>query len=70
MGCNGPGNTQTNLLNLTTTDSEQSAFYGKPKPDNERHAILDKLYADGELFWDSADVYGDSEDLLGKSTIH
>lgn len=45
----------------------QSAFYGKPKPDNERFAILDKCYNDGELFWDSADVYGDSEDLLGIS---
>ena len=42
-----------------------SAFYGKPKPDNERFAVLDKLYAEGELFWDSADMYQDSEDLLG-----
>lgn len=43
-----------------------SAFYGKPKPDEERFQVLDKLYASGELFWDSADVYMDSEDLLGK----
>ncbi|KXT18216.1 hypothetical protein AC579_2880 [Pseudocercospora musae] len=43
-----------------------SAFYGKPKPDNERFAVLDKCYEEGELFWDSADMYQDSEDLLGK----
>ena len=30
----------------------QSAFYGKPKPDEERFAVLDKVYNDGELFWD------------------
>ncbi|KAK5014240.1 putative aldo-keto reductase [Cryomyces antarcticus] len=43
-----------------------SAFYGAPKPDNERFAVLDKAYALGELHWDSADVYADNEDLLGK----
>lgn len=43
-----------------------SAFYGTPKPDTERLALLDKLYASGEHFWDSADMYQDSEDLLGK----
>ncbi|KAL1296835.1 hypothetical protein AAFC00_004458 [Neodothiora populina] len=43
-----------------------SAFYGKPKPDAERFAILDQLYEAGEYFWDTADMYGDSEDLLGE----
>ncbi|KAJ9661848.1 hypothetical protein H2201_006328 [Coniosporium apollinis] len=43
-----------------------SAFYGKPKPDEERFAVLDKAYAIGELFWDTADVYADNEDLIGK----
>jgi len=43
-----------------------STFYGPPKPDAERNAVLDKLYNDGEHFWDTADMYGDSEDLLGK----
>lgn len=42
-----------------------SAFYGKPKPDNERFAILDKAYEMGERNWDSADIYADNEDLLG-----
>lgn len=43
-----------------------SAFYGKPKPDEERYAFLDHVYKSGELFWDSADMYMDSEDLLGR----
>jgi len=42
-----------------------SAFYGKPLPDKERFAVLDAAYEAGELFWDSADMYADSEDLLG-----
>ncbi|KAK3072394.1 hypothetical protein LTR53_006887 [Teratosphaeriaceae sp. CCFEE 6253] len=42
-----------------------SAFYGAPKPDEERFKVLDKCYEAGELFWDSADMYMDNEDLLG-----
>ena len=47
------------------TDAVQSAFYGAPKPDEERFAVLDKVYEEGDLFWDSADVYMDNEDLIG-----
>ncbi|KAJ8608556.1 hypothetical protein MRB53_039610 [Persea americana] len=43
-----------------------SSFYGPPKPDSERFAILDQAYAAGELFWDSAALYGDNEDLIGR----
>lgn len=43
-----------------------SAFYGKPESDEARFQVLDRAYELGETFWDSADVYGDSEDLLGK----
>lgn len=43
-----------------------SAFYGKPKPDPERYEILSHVYNSGELFWDSADMYADNEDLLGR----
>ncbi|KAK3714180.1 hypothetical protein LTR37_007982 [Vermiconidia calcicola] len=43
-----------------------SAFYGAPKPDEERFKLFDKAYEAGELFWDSADVYGDNEDLIGQ----
>lgn len=43
-----------------------SAFYGKPESDEERFKILDRAYEMGERFWDSADIYQDSEDLIGK----
>ncbi|MCJ1475229.1 hypothetical protein MMC13_003890 [Lambiella insularis] len=43
-----------------------SSFYGKIGSDEERFKILDRAYELGELFWDSADVYGDNEDLIGK----
>ncbi|KAH7094758.1 NADP-dependent oxidoreductase domain-containing protein [Paraphoma chrysanthemicola] len=43
-----------------------SAFYGAPKPDSERLALLDQAHALGEHFWDSSDLYGDNEDLIGK----
>ena len=41
-------------------------MYGSPRNDAERLAFLDAAYRSGEHFWDSADVYGDSEDLLGR----
>ncbi|KAF1849945.1 Aldo/keto reductase [Cucurbitaria berberidis CBS 394.84] len=43
-----------------------STYYGKPKPDSERLAILDHAHKLGEHFWDSSDLYGDNEVLLGK----
>ncbi|CAF4233342.1 unnamed protein product, partial [Adineta steineri] len=43
-----------------------SAFYGKPASDEERFKILDRAIELGCTFFDSADVYGDNEDLLGK----
>ena len=43
-----------------------SAFYGATEPDEDRFKILDKAYDMGETFWDSADIYMDSEDLIGK----
>jgi aryl-alcohol dehydrogenase-like predicted oxidoreductase len=43
-----------------------SAFYGTTDPDEERLKFLDHIYASGQRFWDSADIYGDSEDLIGK----
>ncbi|KAF2035480.1 aldo/keto reductase-like protein [Setomelanomma holmii] len=61
LGKNGPEVTRLGfgLMGL-------SAFYGKPKSDNERLALLDQAYDLGERFWDSSDIYGDNEDLLGK----
>ncbi|KAH8892847.1 aldo-keto reductase [Thozetella sp. PMI_491] len=43
-----------------------SGVYGIPDEDAPRLALLDKAYEMGERFWDTADIYGDSEDLLGK----
>ncbi|KAF2100392.1 putative aldo-keto reductase [Rhizodiscina lignyota] len=43
-----------------------SANYGAPLPDDQRFALLDKIYEAGELFWDSSDSYGDSEVLIGR----
>lgn len=43
-----------------------SVFYGQPKPDPERLAILDRAHELGERFWDTAELYGDSEELVGK----
>jgi aryl-alcohol dehydrogenase-like predicted oxidoreductase len=43
-----------------------SAFYGAPQPDSERLAFLDRAYELGATNWDSADIYADSEELIGK----
>jgi aryl-alcohol dehydrogenase-like predicted oxidoreductase len=43
-----------------------SAFYGAVESDEERFKVLDAAYDNGCKFWDTADVYNDSEDLLGK----
>ena len=43
-----------------------SLFYGAIRPDEERFEVLDRALELGETFWDSSDVYGDSEDLIGK----
>ncbi|KAL5391862.1 hypothetical protein DPSP01_001151 [Paraphaeosphaeria sporulosa] len=42
------------------------AFYGTPPPDEERLKFLDRAYELGCTHWDSAALYGDSEELLGK----
>ena len=42
-----------------------SAFYGTPPPDEERFKLLDRAHELGCVHWDSAALYGDSEDLLG-----
>ena len=43
-----------------------SAFYGTPGSDEERFKILDRAIELGCTYIDSADIYGDNEDLLGK----
>ncbi|CAL3973398.1 hypothetical protein PZA11_005648 [Diplocarpon coronariae] len=43
-----------------------SAFYGKPQSDEERFKVLDRAWELEGRFWDTADMYGDSEELVGK----
>ncbi|OAA60295.1 aldo-keto reductase (AKR13) [Niveomyces insectorum RCEF 264] len=43
-----------------------SYAYGEPPSDEERFKILDRALALGNIFWDTADLYGDSEILLKK----
>jgi len=43
-----------------------SAFYGTPAPDEERFKVFDRAIELGSTYFDSADVYGDNEELLGK----
>ncbi|CAH0041293.1 unnamed protein product [Clonostachys rhizophaga] len=40
--------------------------YGPIPSDDERLAFLDRAFELGYTFWDSADLYGDSEELIGK----
>jgi aryl-alcohol dehydrogenase-like predicted oxidoreductase len=40
--------------------------YGPRGSDDERMALLDRAYELGEWFWDTADIYFDSEELVGK----
>ncbi|KAJ3573407.1 hypothetical protein NP233_g2449 [Leucocoprinus birnbaumii] len=43
-----------------------SAFYGQVESDEERFKFLDTAVEDGWTNWDSSDIYGDNEDLIGK----
>ncbi|KAL4889904.1 NADP-dependent oxidoreductase domain-containing protein [Aspergillus ambiguus] len=40
--------------------------YGSIPDDQERFALLDRAMEMGATFWDTSDLYGDSEELLGK----
>ncbi|KAF7361346.1 Aldo-keto reductase [Mycena sanguinolenta] len=43
-----------------------SRFYGAVESDEERFKVLDVAHAKGCTHWDTAHVYGDSEELIGK----
>ncbi|KAL0579502.1 hypothetical protein V5O48_002486 [Marasmius crinis-equi] len=43
-----------------------SVAYGAVESDEERLKVLDAAYEAGCTFWDTADIYGDSEVLIGK----
>jgi aryl-alcohol dehydrogenase-like predicted oxidoreductase len=48
----------------------RSASYGATESDEERMKFLDHVHASGQRFWNSADLYGDNEDLIGKHVFH
>ncbi|KAJ6517517.1 Aldo keto reductase [Mycena vitilis] len=43
-----------------------SSGYGAIESDEERFKVLDAAYIAGCTFWDTADAYGDNEELIGK----
>jgi aryl-alcohol dehydrogenase-like predicted oxidoreductase len=43
-----------------------SGFYGPIESDEDRFKVLDAAVEAGCTNWDTADIYGDSEDLVGK----
>lgn len=42
------------------------AFYGSVLPDEERLKVLDRAHELGATHWDTAELYGDSESIIGK----
>lgn len=39
--------------------------YGTAPSDEDRLALLDRAHGIGQWFWDTADIYADSEDIIG-----
>lgn len=61
IGCNDP---EVPALALGTMGL--SAYYGAIDDDKTRFKFLDRAYELGATLWDTAEIYSDSEELLGK----
>lgn len=61
MGKNGPGVAAMGFGAMSLGFGP-----GPILPDEERLAVLDRAWEIGATNWDTADVYGDSEELIGK----
>ena len=61
LGKNGP---QVTALGVGLMS--MSHVYGSAGTDEERFFFLDKACELGDTFWDTADIYGDCEELIGK----
>ena len=61
LGVNGP---LVNAVGLGCMSI--GGAYSAKKSEEESLALLDRAYEIGQRFWDTADMYGDSEDLIGK----
>lgn len=60
LGLNGP-----HVVGLGFGAMGLSIGYGLVGSDEERLELLDRIYELGERFWDTADIYGDNERLIG-----
>lgn len=61
LGRNGP---QVNAIGFGAMSI--GGVYGPAGTDDERFVLLDRAHELGNTFWDTADVYADSEDVIGK----
>ncbi|PWY79710.1 Aldo/keto reductase [Aspergillus heteromorphus CBS 117.55] len=61
LGRNGP---QVNSVGFGAMSL--GGAYGAPASEEESLSLLDHAYSIGQRFWDTADVYGESEALIGK----
>ncbi|KAK2763225.1 hypothetical protein FQN54_009861 [Arachnomyces sp. PD_36] len=61
LGLNGP-----RVTSLGFGAMSLSVAYGLVGSDEERFKLLDRVYELGEKFWDTSDIYGDNERLIGK----
>jgi len=60
----GRGGPQVNAIGFGAMSI--GGIYGRQQSDEERFKLLDRAYEIGERFWDTADIYMDSEDIIGK----
>ncbi|ETI23801.1 hypothetical protein G647_05607 [Cladophialophora carrionii CBS 160.54] len=61
LGRNGPQVTAVGFGAMSI-----GGAYGQKDTEADKLAVLDRAHAVGEWFWDTADVYFDSEDIIGK----
>ncbi|KAK4448052.1 NADP-dependent oxidoreductase domain-containing protein [Podospora aff. communis PSN243] len=62
LGHNGPMIPQLGFGTMGLTYDA----YGSVPSDEERFAVLDRAYEIGARFWDTSDLYGDGEQLIGR----
>ena len=60
----GRGGPQVNAVGLGLMSI--GGVYGKAGPLDETVAFLDHAHSTGQRFWDTADIYGESEDIIGE----
>ncbi len=61
LGTNGP---QVSAIGFGAMGL--SAFYGSIASDEERFKVFDRVIELGSTFIDTADIYGDNEELIGR----